>query len=101
MRAGDTVGRLGGDEFLVILPEVAEAKDSGLIARKAIDALVEPFRIGEHEVTISASIGIASYPHDGDTVETLIKNADSAMFGAKEAGRNSCRFFAAEMSAQE
>ncbi len=100
VRAGDTVGRLGGDEFLVILPEVAEAKDSGLIARKAIDALVEPFRIGEHEVCISASIGIASYPNDGNTVETLIKNADSAMFAAKEAGRNACRFFAAEMSAQ-
>ena len=100
VRAGDTVGRLGGDEFLVILPEVAEAKDSGLIARKAIDALVEPFRIGEHEVCISASIGIASYPNDGDTVETLIKNADSAMFAAKEAGRNACRFFAAETSAQ-
>jgi diguanylate cyclase (GGDEF)-like protein/PAS domain S-box-containing protein len=101
VRAGDTVGRLGGDEFLVILPEVAEAKDSALIARKAIDALAEPFRIGEHEVSVSASVGIASYPRDGDTVETLITNADSAMFSAKEAGRNACRFFAGGTSAQD
>ena len=95
IRAGDTVGRLGGDEFVVVLPEIADAKDSGLIARKAIDSLSRPFDLGGLEVSISASIGIASFPDDGDTVETLISNADTAMFGAKEAGRNACRFFSA------
>lgn len=95
IRAGDTVGRLGGDEFVVVLPEIADAKDSGLIARKAIDSLASPFDLGGLEVSISASIGIASFPGDGDTVETLISNADTAMFKAKEAGRNACRFFSA------
>jgi diguanylate cyclase (GGDEF)-like protein len=87
------VGRLGGDEFVVVLPEIADAKDSGLIARKAIDSLCAPFDLGGLEVSISASIGIASFPADGDTVETLIRNADTAMFSAKEAGRNACRFY--------
>ena len=95
VRAGDTVGRIGGDEFLVILPELAGASDSSLIARKAIEALAAPFRFGGLDVSISASIGIASYPGDGDTVEMLITNADSAMFSAKESGRNTYRFFSA------
>ena len=95
IRAGDTVGRLGGDEFVVVLPEIADAKDSGLIARKAIDSLAAPFDLGGLEVSISASIGIASFPDDGDTVEQLIRNADTAMFGAKESGRNASRFFSA------
>ena len=78
---------------MIILPEVAEAKDAGLIARKAIDALGRSFQLGEHEASISASIGIASCPLDGDSVEVLIRNADSAMFTAKQAGRNACHFF--------
>ena len=101
VRAGDTVGRLGGDEFVIVLPELAAAKDSGIIARKAIVALARPFRLTEHEVSISASIGIASYPDDGDTAEVLIRNADSAMFSAKQSGRNACRFFAAALNGQE
>jgi len=96
VRAGDTVGRLGGDEFVIVLPEVAEAKDAGLIARKAIEALARPFRLEEEEVCISASIGIATCPDHGDEVAVLIKNADAAMFCAKQAGRNSFRFHTPE-----
>lgn len=99
VRAGDTVGRLGGDEFVIVLPEIAEAKHSGLIARKVIAALARPFQLGGHEVSISASVGIASYREDGDTVEALIRNADSAMFSAKQSGRDGFRFFAAELDA--
>jgi diguanylate cyclase (GGDEF)-like protein/PAS domain S-box-containing protein len=93
VRAGDTVGRLGGDEFVIVLPELADARHAALIARKAIDALAEPFLLDGHEASISGSIGIAACPDDGDTVEALIRNADSAMFAAKQAGRNAFRFF--------
>ncbi len=99
VRAGDTVGRLGGDEFVIVLPEITEAKDAGLIARKAIDTLAASFQLDGHVASISASIGIASFPADGDSVEILIRNADSAMFKAKEAGRNGCAFYSADTPA--
>ena len=96
VRAGDTVGRLGGDEFVLILPEVAKAKDCGPIAQKALDALAQPFSLDGHEVSVSASIGIAVCPGDGETVDALINNADSAMFGAKQAGGNRYCYYAAD-----
>ena len=94
VRAGDTVGRLGGDEFVLILPEVAKPKDCGPIAQKALDALAQPFSLDGHEVSVSASIGIATFPRDGETVDALIKNADSAMFSAKQAGGNRYCYYA-------
>ncbi len=93
VRGEDTVGRLGGDEFVIVLPALAEVRYAGLVARKAIDALAQPFTIDAHEVRISASIGIAVSPDAGDNVDALVKNADSAMFGAKQSGRNAFRFF--------
>jgi diguanylate cyclase (GGDEF)-like protein len=95
LRDGDTVARLGGDEFVLILPEVARPKDGGPIAQKALDALAQPFSLDGHEVSVSASIGIATFPEDGDTVDALIRNADSAMFVAKQAGGNRYSYYAA------
>ena len=95
IRAGDTAGRLGGDEFVIILPEVAKPDDAGLLALKIIGALAKPFQLGKHPVRVTSSIGIATCPDDGEDVDSLIRNADAAMFRAKEGGRNGYRFYSA------
>ena len=100
IRSGDTIGRLGGDEFLIILPEVANAGDAALIARKVIEAISRPFLLEEHEVFVTTSIGVATYPDDGNDANALIKNSDTAMFHAKDLGRNRYHFYAATMSEQ-
>lgn len=98
VRASDTVGRISGDEFAVVLAELARPDDAALVAQKILDVIARPFDLGGNEAYIGASIGIAAFPEDGDDAETLLKNADIAMYRAKEQGRNSYRFFTAEMN---
>ncbi|MEZ4601137.1 MAG: EAL domain-containing protein [Syntrophotaleaceae bacterium] len=98
VRAGDTVSRFGGDEFVIALAEVAELDDVGLMAKRIRDALAEPVRLEGHELRVTASIGISLYPKDGANVETLLRHADIAMYRAKEEGGDSFRFFAEDMN---
>jgi diguanylate cyclase (GGDEF)-like protein/PAS domain S-box-containing protein len=98
VRSSDTVSRQGGDEFVILLGEVAHAQDAAVAAEKMLAALSEPYRIDELELYVSASIGIATYPEDGTTAENLLKNADAAMYRAKDCGRNNYQFFKAEMN---
>jgi len=88
VRSEDTVARLGGDEFAIVLSELRLPEDAGRVAEKIISAAQHPIVIGGVPIEISASIGIALYPEDGSDPETLLRNADSAMYRAKDAGRN-------------
>jgi diguanylate cyclase (GGDEF)-like protein/PAS domain S-box-containing protein len=100
VRKTDFVARLGGDEFTVLLNEVTDSGDVALIAKKILDRLSACFTIAGHEIYVSASIGISYYPDDGQNAASLIKNADAAMYAAKEQGRSNYQFFSAEMNAQ-
>jgi diguanylate cyclase (GGDEF)-like protein/PAS domain S-box-containing protein len=100
VRSSDTVGRQGGDEFVVLLWEVRRAEDPAITAAKILEVLRKPHLIDEHELYITGSIGIVTYPDDGTDVETLMKKADLAMYHAKEAGRDSYQFFRPEMNAR-
>lgn len=93
LRDGDTFGRLSGDEFLVIAEEVSCRKDTETIADKILKTVCQPFGIEKHRLDISASIGISMYPAHGDDFPTLLRNADSAMYSAKELGRNRAKYF--------
>ena len=97
VRRVDTVARLGGDEFVVLLPKT---DDDGAVevARKILAAVALPVRLGVHELSVTPSIGISVFPQDGRDFETLLKHADTAMYHAKESGRNAYRFFAAAMN---
>ena len=97
-RSSDIVGRLGDDEFVLVLSNLAKADDAGLVAQKLIDALTARFHLGGLETHISANVGIAIYPGDGDNPEGLLKNADAAMHRAKEQGRNTFRFYLPQMN---
>lgn len=99
LRENDTIARLGGDEFTVILPDLSDPQDAGLVSEKIIRAIVEPFKIDGHEIHISASVGIAVYPKDANTLEPLLANADIAMYHAKNLGKNNYQFFARDMNA--
>ncbi len=96
LRAEDTLARLGGDEFILLLPE-SDADEAQKVAQKLLYAIQAPFSIEQYELNITASIGIALYPTDGLDKETLSKNADAAMYRAKEAGRNGYSFFTEEL----
>jgi diguanylate cyclase (GGDEF)-like protein len=98
IRSADTVARTGGDEFLLLLTDIREAPDAAVIATKIISALEKSLRIGGTEVHASASIGISMYPADGSDSDTLVAHADEAMYFAKQAGRNSFKFFSPGMS---
>ena len=98
VRAADTVGRVGGDEFAIVLAELADPADAALVAQKVADAMAAPYRIQGREMFLSASIGIATFPRDGLDGETLVRNADAAMLRAKQLGRNNFQFYTAAMN---
>jgi len=100
VREGDTVARFGGDEFAILLDDVASDKDVGMVAQKVLDALTPPFTIDGQNLYITASIGVSLFPGDGDDTGTLLKNADIAMYRAKELGKNNYQFYSADMSAR-
>lgn len=93
LRASDLVGRLGGDEFVVVLSELATPEDIAPAAEKLSEALIEPFSVEGQVFSVSVSIGISVFPKDGDTADKLIRNADAAMYLAKERGRSNFQFF--------
>ncbi|MGH1432302.1 MAG: EAL domain-containing protein [Neptuniibacter sp.] len=97
MRRTDIASRLGGDEFAVIIPDVTKLEEVESVARKVTRIFSEPFTLDSHELFISASIGITFYPDDGSTTKTLLRNADNAMYKAKEAGRNRYQFYTQQM----
>ena len=99
LRAGDTVARLGGDEFVILLEEVMDPLYIGAVSRKLIEALAAPFTIGGREYCVTASIGVAAFPEDGQDGTTLLKNADIAMYRAKEKGKNGFEFYAERVTA--
>jgi len=98
VRGSDTVSRQGGDEFAILLSEIAHAEDAGTSAAKILMSLRAPHSIAGHELHIDGSIGISIYPQDGESAEALIKNADTAMYHAKEEGRNNFKFFTTQMN---
>lgn len=98
VRAPDTVSRQGGDEFIVLLQGVNQPEDAAVAARRLLDSVAESYSMGQHNLHITTSIGVSLYPDDGPDAETLIKNADTAMYQAKEHGRQSFQFFKAEMN---
>lgn len=100
VRESDTVARLGGDEFTVVLEDVHSARYVGRIAEKILSSTTLPFRIDDVEVNISPSIGISLYPADGRDLDMLIRNADAAMYHAKNSGRNNFQFYSVEMNAE-
>jgi diguanylate cyclase (GGDEF)-like protein len=100
VKATDTVARLGGDEFVVILPGLTEADLAGKVAERVLAELAKPLAVAGREYLVRASIGIAVYPTDGATLEELLKNADTAMYRAKEDGRGRFTYFEAHMNAR-
>jgi diguanylate cyclase (GGDEF)-like protein/PAS domain S-box-containing protein len=92
MRMSDTVARMGGDEFILVIGELSSPKDGALVAQKILSVVSEPLSLAGQELSLNASIGISLYPTDGENIETLLKNADIAMYRAKE-GRNCYRFY--------
>ena len=99
LREADTVCRQGGDEFVILLPELSEASDAALVCDKLMRELADPVQFDGHELRISASMGIALFPDDGPDQETLLQKADVALYRVKDSGRRGYRFFSADMNA--
>ncbi len=99
VRRVDTLARLGGDEFIIVLPEVSAAVAAD-VARRLLEISSIPFSVAGHELTVTPSIGISVFPKDGEDIDTLLKNADTAMYKAKELGRNAFQFYSAEMNTE-
>jgi diguanylate cyclase (GGDEF)-like protein len=97
-QASDSVARLGGDEFALLLPGIGAAAEAGAMADQILNVLNDPIRIGEHRVYATASIGIAVYPFDGQEASTLLKNADAAMYHAKQHGKNGFQYYMGSMN---
>ncbi len=97
VRQTDTVARIGGDEFTILLDEINDIKDTSRVANKILEELSHPFNLDGHELMVTASIGISSYPSDGSNLVELFKNADNAMYHAKEFGRNNFQLYHSSM----
>jgi diguanylate cyclase (GGDEF)-like protein len=95
----DSVSRLGGDEFTILLPEVGRVQDLAKVAKRILETVASPLMISGHEIFMTGSIGITVYPMDGEDPDTLLKNADAAMYSAKEQGRNNYQFYSEAMNA--
>jgi len=100
LREGDTVARLGGDEFVILLPHIPAAHDAAQVAAKALRAVSAPFTVLGQELNTSTSLGVSLFPKDGTDAETLLKHADTALYQAKDRGRQQYQFFDARMNAQ-
>lgn len=100
IRKGDTIARLAGDEFVIMLPYINESKDVITVVNRIQKAFSTPVKINKHEIFVTAGMGISVYPHDGDTAGILLKNADIAMYKAKELGRNNHQFYSTKMNAK-
>ena len=98
VREVDTVSREGGDEFVVILPDLERPENARVVADKILREFARPVEIGGHEIHVTTSIGISHYPNDATDVNHLLKHADSAMYQAKDAGRNTVRFFTNDLN---
>ena len=98
VRSPDTVSRNGGDEFILVLQEMAQPNQAAITARRVLKAVAEAHNIGDLSLHVTASLGVSVYPNDGPDAETLIKNADTAMYQAKESGRKTFQFFTPEMN---
>jgi diguanylate cyclase (GGDEF)-like protein len=93
LRGSDIISRLGGDEFTVILPGIPGSEEAAKVAQKICDAIMQPFTLEEHTVSVTTSIGISLYPIDGQEPEILVNNADAAMYRAKQGGKNKYNFY--------
>lgn len=93
------LARLGGNEFTALLTNIRDPQDAGTVARRILEGLARPFLIDGHEITVTASVGIAIFPTDGDSVDFLLKSSDIAMYHAKDQGRNNFQFYSRTMNA--
>ncbi len=100
LRSGDTIARWGGDEFTLLLPQITCVQDAAKIAEKILVTLRTPFQLKEHELHITTSIGVALAPYDGEDAETLLKKADTAMYHAKQKGKNNFQLYVSTMNTQ-
>lgn len=98
VRVTDTVCRQGGDEFVILLSEIERPQDVVQVVEKLLAAFINPHHIAGHDLHVTLSIGVAIYPNDGTQVDTILQNADTAMYHAKARGRNNCQFFSADMN---
>lgn len=100
LRGSDVIARLGGDEFVVLVQEVPDREHAAIVARKLLSAAIKPIELMGQECRVTASVGISLFPGDGQDEQTLMKNADSAMYHAKEEGKNNFQFYSSEISTQ-
>jgi diguanylate cyclase (GGDEF)-like protein/PAS domain S-box-containing protein len=100
VRSPDTVVRMGGDEFVVVLQELKRPRDAVITVARLLKAVAEVHRIDQHEILVTASIGVSTFPGNGEDAETLLRNADTAMYTAKEDGNENYRLFSPEMTAR-